>query len=65
MNNMKLYIVGMVLAVMSLTACTAGFLDVESKKESTTGNFYRTESDAWRALKGCYDGWQCTTSSQA
>ena len=32
MNNMKLYIVGMVLAVMSLTACTAGFLDVESKK---------------------------------
>ena len=24
MNNMKLYIVGMVLAVMSLTACTAG-----------------------------------------
>ena len=50
MNNMKLYIVGMVLAVMSLTACTAGFLDVESKKESTTGNFYRTESDAWRAL---------------
>ena len=62
MNNMKLYIVGMVLAVMSLTACTAGFLDVESKKESTTGNFYRTESDAWRALIGCYDGWQCTTS---
>ena len=48
MNNMKLYIVGMVLAVMSLTACTAGFLDVESKKESTTGNFYRTQSDAWR-----------------
>ena len=56
MNNMKLYIVGMVLAVMSLTACTAGFLDVESKKESTTGNFFRTESDAWRALIGCYDG---------
>ena len=25
----------------------------------------RTESDAWRALIGCYDGWQCTTSSQA
>ena len=65
MHNMKLYIVGIGLAVMSLTGCTAGFLDVESKRESTTGNFYRTESDAWRALIGCYDGWQCTTSSQA
>ena len=32
MNNMKLYIVGMVLAVMSLTACTAGFLDVGTQK---------------------------------
>ena len=49
MHNMKLYIVGIGLAVMSLTGCTAGFLDVESKRESTTGNFYRTESDAWRA----------------
>lgn len=48
---------------MGLASCTAGFLDVESKKESTTDNFYRTESDAWRALIGCYDGWQCTTSS--
>jgi len=58
MHNMKLYIVGIGLAVMSLTGCTAGFLDVESKRESTTGNFYRTESDAWRALIGCYDGWE-------
>lgn len=48
---------------MGFASCTAGFLDVESKKESTTDNFYRTESDAWRALIGCYDGWQCTTSS--
>lgn len=48
---------------MGFASCTAGFLDVESKKESTTDNFYRTESDAWRALIGCYDGWQCTSSS--
>ena len=60
---MKLYILGLGLASMELASCTAGFLDVESKKESTTDNFYRTESDAWRALIGCYDGWQCTTSS--
>lgn len=63
MNKFKLYILGLGLASMGLASCTAGFLDVESKKESTTDNFYRTESDAWRALIGCYDGWQCTTSS--
>lgn len=63
MNKFKLYILGLGLASMGLASCTAGFLDVESKTESTTDNFYRTESDAWRALIGCYDGWQCTSSS--
>lgn len=63
MNKIKLYILGIGLATMGLASCTAGFLDVESKRESTTDNFYRTESDAWRALIGCYDGWQCTSSS--
>ena len=63
MNKLKLYMLGLGLASMGLASCTAGFLDVESKTESTTDNFYRTESDAWRALIGCYDGWQCTSSS--
>lgn len=63
MSKFKLYILGLGLASMGLASCTAGFLDVESKTESTTDNFYRTESDAWRALIGCYDGWQCTSSS--
>lgn len=63
MNKFKLYMLGLGLASMGLAPCTAGFLDVESKTESTTDNFYRTESDAWRALIGCYDGWQCTSSS--
>ena len=63
MNKFKLYILGLGLASMGFASCTADFLDVESKRESTTDNFYRTESDAWRALIGCYDGWQCTTSS--
>ena len=55
MNKFKLYMLGLGLASMGLASCTAGFLDVESKTESTTDNFYRTESDAWRALIGCYD----------
>ena len=62
MNNIKLYIFGLALASMGMTSCSASFLDVESKKESTSDNFYRTENDAWRALIGCYDGWQCTSS---
>jgi hypothetical protein len=41
-----------------LASCTSDFLNVESKTESTTGNFYKTETDAWRALVGCYDGWR-------
>lgn len=63
MNKFKYSISVLVLAALGLTACTEGFLDVESKTESTTGNFYRTENDAYRALLGCYDGWQCTTSN--
>lgn len=62
MNKFKLYIFGLALASMGMTSCSASFLDVESKKESTSDNFYRTENDAWRALIGCYDGWQCTIS---
>lgn len=54
------------IAVMGLIAvsCSESFLDVESKTESSTGNYYKTESDAYRALVGCYDGWQVTTSSE-
>ena len=53
------------LLSLGLTSCTAGFLDVESKTESSTGNYYRTETDAYRALVGCYDGWQVTVSNKA
>ena len=63
MNKFKIYILGIGLASMGLTSCTAAFLDVTSKTESTTDNFYRTENDAYRALIGCYDGWQCTSSN--
>ncbi len=51
-------------ALVSLTAaCSESFLDVESKVESNTENFYKTEGDAWRALLGCYDGWRQISSS--
>lgn len=63
MNKLKYNIAVLALVGCGLTACSDSFLDVESKTESTTGNFYRTENDAYRALLGCYDGWQCTTSN--
>ena len=64
MSNYKIYMmIALGLAGTSLVSCTADFLDVESKVESTTGNFYRTEEDAYHALIGCYDGWQCVVSN--
>ena len=50
---------------LGTVACTEGFLDVESKTESTTGNFYKTERDAYRALLGCYDGYRRSTCGGA
>ncbi|MDE6696557.1 MAG: RagB/SusD family nutrient uptake outer membrane protein [Muribaculaceae bacterium] len=44
------------------TGCAESFLDVSSKVESNTENFYKTEGDAWRALIGCYDGWRQISS---
>ncbi len=63
MKNIKLNIVVSGLAALMLTACADSFLDVSSKTESNTATFYKTETDAYRALVGCYDGWQCTTSN--
>ena len=45
------------------TSCSESWLDVESKTESNSENFYQTESDAYRALVGCYAGWRETTSA--
>ena len=56
----KLNILALGLFSLGLASCTDSFLDVESKTESSTGNYYKTESDAYRALVG----WQCTTSSE-
>lgn len=62
--NFKLNILALGLLSFGLTSCMDSFLDTESKTESSTGNYYKTESDAYRALVGCYDGWQCTTSTE-
>ena len=57
MKNIRSNIIaaGILCLSLGMTSCTKGFLDVESKTESTTGNFYKTEQDAYRALLGCYD----------
>jgi hypothetical protein len=59
-NKFKYSILTLTLAAFGagMSSCSDSFLDVESKTESTTGNFYKTETDAWRALVGCYDGWR-------
>ena len=51
------------LLTMGMTSCGDSFLEVQSKTEGTTGNFYTSESAASRALVGCYDAWQCTVSN--
>lgn len=63
--NSNIFSLGLAAAaLLSLTAaCSESFLDVSSKVESNTENFYKTEGDAWRALIGCYDGWRLISSS--
>ena len=65
MNKFKYSILSAGIAAMGLMtgACSDSFLDVSSKTESNTENFYKTEGDAWRALLGCYDGWRQISSS--
>jgi hypothetical protein len=64
-TNMKtkiLSIAALGLLSVGLTSCGNDFLEVSSKTEGTTGNFYSNEAAANRALIGCYDGWQRTVS---
>lgn len=67
MNRFKFNIFSIGFAAAGLmgitTSCAESFLDVSSKTESNTENFYNTEGDAWRALLGCYDGWRQISSN--
>lgn len=58
----NIYAIGLAAASLMAVSCSDSFLDVESKTGSNTGNFYKTEGDAWRALIGCYDGWRGVSS---
>lgn len=64
MNKFKFNILTLgVVGALSMTSCSDSFLDVTSKIDSNTENFYKTEGDAWRALLGCYDGWRQISSN--
>lgn len=65
MKNLKnnILVAGVLCLGMGMTSCADSFLDVSSKTESSTGTFYKTEQDAYRALIGCYDGWRQTSSA--
>ncbi|MBN2164693.1 MAG: RagB/SusD family nutrient uptake outer membrane protein [Marinilabiliaceae bacterium] len=63
MKKSFIHIASLTVLLVSLAACSEEFLDTESKTESNTQTFYKTEADADMALIGCYDGWQCTVSS--
>lgn len=67
MKNSKFNIIvaGILCLGLGTTSCTKDFLDVESKVELPTENFYKTEQDAYRALLGCYDGFRRAMSGGA
>jgi len=63
MKLQKIKIIAAALLAVGMTSCSESFLDVQSKTESNTENFYKTQADANRALIGCYDGWrQCSSN---
>ena len=62
-KNKNIFMASVLLLSLGLASCTDSFLDVTSKTEFSTGTFYKTEKDAYRALIGCYDGWRQTSSA--
>lgn len=43
-------------AALGMASCAESFLDTVSKTEPNSNNYYKTETQAERALIGCYDG---------
>jgi hypothetical protein len=56
MKKLKLYIP--IIALLSVAACTKSFLDTQDVTTASEANFYKTQSDAYQALVGVYDGLQ-------
>lgn len=64
MKTNKIFIAALgLLSLGGLSSCSEHWLDVESKTESNSDNFYKSQEDGYRALIGCYDGWQGTVSN--
>lgn len=65
MKNIKTKISAILVAMtgLALGSCSEDFLDVSSKTEPNSQNYYKTESQAQRALYGCYDGWRQVSSN--
>lgn len=59
----KISVVLVALTGLTLGSCSEDFLDVSSKTEPNSQNYYKTESQALRALYGCYDGWRQVSSN--
>lgn len=49
-------------AALGMVSCAESFLDTVSKTEPNSNNYYKTETQAERALIGCYDGWRQISS---
>ncbi len=64
MNTKILMLAAMGLLTAGITSsCGDSYFDVSSKTESNSGNYFKTQNDAYYALIGCYDGWQRTVSN--
>lgn len=46
------------ILALSATSCSDDFFDINNPNEISSGNFWKTESDALMALTGCYDAMQ-------
>lgn len=63
MKLRNISIAAVALFAMGLVSCSDSFLDTSSKTESNTKSFFKSQTDAYRALIGCYDGWRQTSSN--
>ena len=60
-NTITMAVLSMYSAVV-FSSCGDNWLDVTSKTESNSANYYKSQEDGLRALYACYDGWQRTVS---
>ena len=63
MKMLKLNILLLGVLALGIYSCSDDFLNVEPETSIFDSNFYQTQDDAEKALIGCYDGWQRTSSN--